>query len=99
MIWRSDGDSRRTFPTPVRGRSGSHRSGGGRWSRADSVTVESGALEFVKRNPSYVDIPDIEAARADYGILTWDLEPGDVYAFHADGDPLDSDRFPVVWTR
>ena len=139
------------------------------WIALDEVTVDSGALEFVRgshawdiwyqpetfgiqkghdeyeRNPDYVDIPDIEAARSDYEIVTWDLEPGDVYAFHAmtvhgsggnhrndlrrrgytvrytgddavydprpgtnmnlrsethdDGDPLDSDRFPVVWTR
>ena len=136
------------------------------WIPLDTVTVDSGALEFIagshawgtwyqpetfgktaghgeyERNPDYVDIPDIEATRADYDIVTWDLEPGDVYAFHAmlvhgsggnlrhdrrrrgyavrytgddaaydtrigtnlnlhsdahaDGDPLDSDRFPVV---
>lgn len=77
------------------------------WVAVDPVTVESGALEFIRgshrwdiwyqpetfgktgghgeyeRNPDYVDIPDIEAARSDYEILTWDLEPGDVYAFHA----------------
>ena len=139
------------------------------WVALDPVTVDSGALEFVRgshrwgiwyqpetfgkttghgayeRNPNYVDIPDIEAARSDYEIVTWDLEPGDVYAFHAmlvhgaggnqradvrrrgytvrytgddavydtrigtnknirsddhaDGDPLDSDRFPVVWPQ
>lgn len=77
------------------------------WVALDPVTVDSGALEFVRgshdwdvwyqpetfgkttghgdyeRNPDYVDIPDIEASRADYDIVTWDLEPGDVYAFHA----------------
>jgi ectoine hydroxylase-related dioxygenase (phytanoyl-CoA dioxygenase family) len=98
-----------------------------------------------ERNPDYVDIPDIEATRDDYEIITWDLEPGDVYAFHAmlvhgaggnqrndvrrrgytvrytgddavydsrigtnanirsdahaDGDRLDSDRFPLVWSK
>lgn len=35
------------------------------------------------RNPDYEDIPDIEAARADYDIITFDLAPGDVYVFHA----------------
>ncbi len=139
------------------------------WVALDPVTVDSGALEFIRgshrwdvwyqpetfgkttghgayeRNPNYVDIPDIEAVRDDYEIVTWDLEPGDVYAFHAmlvhgaggnqrtdvrrrgytirytgddavydtrigtnknirsddhaDGAPLDSDRFPVVWPR
>lgn len=43
-------------------------------------TEGHGAYE---RNPDYVDIPNIEAARPDYEILTWDLEPGDVYAFDA----------------
>ena len=28
------------------------------------------------------DIPDIEAHREDYQIISWDLEPGDVYVFH-----------------
>lgn len=36
-----------------------------------------------ERNPDYVDIPDIEATRSEYEILSWDLEPGDVYAFSA----------------
>ena len=136
------------------------------WVALDSVTIDSGALEFIRgshrwgvwyqpetfaktagddqyeRNPDYVDIPDIEADRSRYDIISWDLEPGDVYAFHAmtvhgaggnaradvrrrgytirytgddavydgrlgtsedlrspahaDGDVLDSDRFPVV---
>ncbi|MDH3680070.1 MAG: phytanoyl-CoA dioxygenase family protein [Acidimicrobiia bacterium] len=139
------------------------------WVALDPVTLDSGALEFIRgshlwniwyqpetfgkttghgayeRNPDYVEIPDIEATRDDYEIITWDLEPGDVYAFHAmtvhgaggnhrsdvrrrgytirytgddavydtrvgtnknlrsdvhaDGDLLDSDRFPVVIPR
>lgn len=139
------------------------------WVALDPVTVDSGALEFIRgshhpgvwyqpetfgkqtghdeyeRNPDYVDIPDIESVRDQHEIVSWDLEPGDVYAFHAmtvhgsggnqrtdlrrrgytvrycgedarydtrvgtnkglhsadhaDGDLLDSDRFPTVWTR
>lgn len=77
------------------------------WVALDPVTVDSGALEFVRgshkwdiwyqpetfgkttghgeyeRNPTYVDIPDIESLRSEYDIISWDLEPGDVYAFHA----------------
>tara|TARA_B100001769_G_scaffold270981_1_gene263065 strand:+ start:3001 stop:3819 length:819 start_codon:yes stop_codon:yes gene_type:complete len=138
------------------------------WVALDSVSIESGGLEFIKgshlwdvwyqpetfgktaghgeyeRNPDYVDIPDIEAARDGYEIISWDLEPGDVYAFHAmtvhgaggnlrsdvrrrgytvrycgddavydtrkgtqghlrsevhdDGDELDSDQYPLVWS-
>ncbi len=103
-------------------------------------TKGHGAYE---RNPDYVEMPDIDASRADWDIVTWDLQPGDVYAFHAmsihgaggnlrpdvrrrgytirycgddavydtrigtnknlhsehhaDGDLLDSERFPLVW--
>ena len=77
------------------------------WVALDTVTVDSGGLEFIKgshlwdkwyqpetfgktsghgeyeRNPDYVDIPDIQAMRDRYEIISWDLEPGDVYAFHA----------------
>jgi len=35
------------------------------------------------RNPEFEDIPDIEADRDSYDIICWDLEPGDVYLFHA----------------
>jgi ectoine hydroxylase-related dioxygenase (phytanoyl-CoA dioxygenase family) len=35
------------------------------------------------RNPDYEDIPDIESAREDYDIFSFDLQPGDVYLFHA----------------
>ncbi|MDE0941921.1 MAG: phytanoyl-CoA dioxygenase family protein [Alphaproteobacteria bacterium] len=41
------------------------------------------AHDNYERNPDYVDIPDIDAARDDYDIVTWDLEPGDIYVFHA----------------
>ena len=36
-----------------------------------------------ERNPDYETIPDIEAARGDYEIISFDLAPGDVYVFHA----------------
>lgn len=35
------------------------------------------------RNPEYVDIPDIDAERDQHEFLTWEMEPGDVIAFHA----------------
>ncbi|MDE0846982.1 MAG: phytanoyl-CoA dioxygenase family protein [Acidimicrobiales bacterium] len=77
------------------------------WVALDHVTLDSGALEFIRgshlwdiwyqpetfgktaghgeyeRNPDYVDIPAIEESRDDYEIVSWDLNPGDVYAFHA----------------
>ncbi|MBT3536848.1 MAG: phytanoyl-CoA dioxygenase family protein [Rhodospirillaceae bacterium] len=77
------------------------------WISPDPVTMDSGALEFIRgshkwgkmfqperfgdtkahddyeRNPDYVDMPDVEAARGDYDIVTWDLQPGDAYVFHA----------------
>ncbi len=57
---------------------GSHR-----WGRLFQPEVFGrNALEPYERNPDYEPIPDIEAARADYEILSFDLEPGDVYVFH-----------------
>jgi ectoine hydroxylase-related dioxygenase (phytanoyl-CoA dioxygenase family) len=44
---------------------------------------DTAAHDDYERNPDYVDMPDIEAARGDYDIVTWDLAPGDVYVFHA----------------
>jgi ectoine hydroxylase-related dioxygenase (phytanoyl-CoA dioxygenase family) len=32
--------------------------------------------------PGYEFMPDIDAARGDYDIVCWDMEPGDVLAFH-----------------
>lgn len=95
-------------------------------------------------NPDYVPMPDIDAERGKYDFLDWDMEPGDVLAFHSltvhgapanaspvhrrrgysvrytgddavyyagpgsnaqlrnaalnDGDPLDCEQFPVVWS-
>ena len=77
------------------------------WIALDPVTLESGALEFIRGshrwarwfqpqafgetegfddyddNPDYELIPDIESGRTDYDIVSWELAPGDVYAFHA----------------
>tara|TARA_B110000014_G_C19901871_1_gene466641 strand:- start:117 stop:698 length:582 start_codon:yes stop_codon:yes gene_type:complete len=77
------------------------------WIALDPVTLESGALEFIRGshrwarwfqpqafgetegfddyddNPNYELIPDVENSRADYDIVSWELAPGDVYAFHA----------------
>ncbi len=36
-----------------------------------------------EQNPDYEPMPDIEANRGDYDIVTWDMEPGDLIAFHA----------------
>ncbi len=33
-------------------------------------------------NPELDDMPDIEAHRADYDLVNWDMEPGDVLIFH-----------------
>ena len=35
----------------------------------------------LKPRPAYFPAPDIEAARDDYSILGWDMEPGDAIAF------------------
>ena len=36
-----------------------------------------------EQNPEYEKMIDVDAARDDYDIITFDLKPGDVYAFHA----------------
>ena len=35
-----------------------------------------------EKNPDYEIIPDIESTRKDYEIISWDMSPGDVIAFH-----------------
>lgn len=115
-----------------------------RWFQPETFgkTAAHGGYE---ENPKYEPMPDIEAARGGYDIVSWDLAPGDAYVFHAltvhgaggnhshetrrrgytvrytgddvvydtrpgtnlnlrsdqhaDGDPLDGERFPVVWRR
>jgi len=59
---------------------GSHR--WDRWFQPE-VFGKTGAISRYERNPEFEDIPDIEAARDSYDIISWDLQPGDVYIFHA----------------
>ncbi|MGI9606778.1 MAG: phytanoyl-CoA dioxygenase family protein [Acidimicrobiales bacterium] len=35
-----------------------------------------------EQNLAYEPMPDIDATRSDHDIITWDLEPGDVYVFN-----------------
>ncbi len=58
---------------------GSHR--WDRWFQPEPFgeTTASG----YEQNPDYEPIPDIEAARGDYDIVAWDMQPGDVIAFQA----------------
>jgi ectoine hydroxylase-related dioxygenase (phytanoyl-CoA dioxygenase family) len=112
-----------------------------RWFQPETFG-KTGAVAGYQQNPDYEPIPDIESMRENFDIVSWDLEPGDVYVFHgltvhgaggnlssakrrrgytvrytgddavydtrpgtnihlrnetlADGDPLDSERFPIV---
>ncbi len=59
---------------------GSHR--WNRWFQPETFGKTT-AISRYERNPEFEDIPDIEADRASYEIISWDLEPGDVYLFHA----------------
>lgn len=36
-----------------------------------------------EQNGDYVAMPDIDARRSEYRFLSWDMQPGDVIAFHA----------------
>lgn len=53
-----------------------------RWFQPE-VFGKTKAITQYERNPDFEDIPDIEADRSSYDIVSWDLEPGDVYVFHA----------------
>ena len=53
-----------------------------RWFQPETFG-KTGAIVQYERNPEFEDIPDIEADRDNYDIVSWDLEPGDVYLFHA----------------
>jgi ectoine hydroxylase-related dioxygenase (phytanoyl-CoA dioxygenase family) len=53
-----------------------------RWFQPETFG-NSDALAGYEHNPNYEPIPDIDSSRDDYDIVSWDLEPGDVYLFHA----------------
>jgi ectoine hydroxylase-related dioxygenase (phytanoyl-CoA dioxygenase family) len=40
------------------------------------------ATDDYEKNEDYEPMPDIDAALDEYDIVSWDLEPGDVYVFH-----------------
>jgi ectoine hydroxylase-related dioxygenase (phytanoyl-CoA dioxygenase family) len=52
-----------------------------RWDRWFQPTNFSGDNEF-SINPKFEEIIDIEANRDEYDVISWDLAPGDVLAFH-----------------
>ena len=41
------------------------------------------AIDSYEINPDYEPIPDIEKDRSQFDIVSWDLQPGDAYVFHA----------------
>ena len=58
---------------------GSHISGD--WYQPEAFGPTTG-YDAYERNPDYKPIPNIEAEREKYDIVSWNLEPGDVYVFH-----------------
>jgi ectoine hydroxylase-related dioxygenase (phytanoyl-CoA dioxygenase family) len=58
---------------------GSHR--WGRWFQPR--IVRQGVVEPQVDDPRFEPLPDIEAERDRHEFLSWDVEPGDVIAFHA----------------
>lgn len=57
---------------------GSHR-----WDRwFQPRTFAKGGYEY-ETNPRYEPIPDLDAQRDSLDIVSWDMEPGDLLAFHA----------------
>ncbi len=55
---------------------GSHR--WGRWFLPRRFT----GVDYARPEEGYEPVPDVDAERHRYRILAWDLEPGDVIAFH-----------------
>ncbi|MFT7474757.1 MAG: ectoine hydroxylase-related dioxygenase (phytanoyl-CoA dioxygenase family) [Verrucomicrobiales bacterium] len=58
---------------------GSHR--WDRWFQPESFGPNNSESGY-ERNPEYEPIPDIEADRDSFDIVSWDAEPGDVYVFN-----------------
>ena len=58
---------------------GSHR--WDRWFQPESFGETQGQSRY-EANPDYEPMPDIQLQREDYPLVSWDLEPGDAYAFH-----------------
>jgi ectoine hydroxylase-related dioxygenase (phytanoyl-CoA dioxygenase family) len=52
-----------------------------RWFQPETFGKTS--VHSYEQNPDYEPMPDIDANRGDYDILSWDMEPGDALAFHA----------------
>lgn len=51
-----------------------------RWFQPEPFGPNRGSSNY-ESNPSYEPMPDIEADRDAYDIISWDVEPGDVYVF------------------
>lgn len=58
---------------------GSHR--WGRWFQPEKFG-DTGGHSGYERNPDYEPMPDLDSARDDYDIVSWDRTPGDMYVFH-----------------
>ena len=58
---------------------GSHR--WGHWFQPENFAP--GVSKSYEQNPDFVKMPDIETERDQHKIVSWDMEPGDVLAFHA----------------
>ena len=67
---------------PVEFIRGSHK--WDRWFQPFRADEHGGAAaEQAEPNPNFEQLPDFEAERDQHEILSWDMEPGDVLAFHA----------------
>ena len=53
-----------------------------RWFQPEAFGPNRGTSMY-EQNPDYEKMLDIESARDDYDIISWDVEPGDVYVFSA----------------
>lgn len=54
-----------------------------RWFQPRGFSDSKTGINSYVDNPDYEPIPDIDAARDDYDIVSYDMQPGDALAFHA----------------
>jgi ectoine hydroxylase-related dioxygenase (phytanoyl-CoA dioxygenase family) len=54
-----------------------------RWFQPRGFSDSKTGINSYTQNPDYEPVPDIDGARGDYDIVTFDMQPGDALAFHA----------------
>ncbi len=54
-----------------------------KWYQPRGFSDSKTGINSYGQNPDYVPVPDVEAARDDYDIVSYDMAPGDLLVFHS----------------